>query len=178
MRRASLALGLLALASAGMAQSQSASAGVSVNAYYITQSKLKDVFGNPAITYGLNLSGLTRPQANKPTFAYNPITASKDSSRFFLLPVTIGYETQFADRGANVVPYIREEVGYAYYDVAIHNNGIDESFKAGGYVAAVEAGLVLNKSIGLKARYNLFQDRFGINLSGLELGVVYNFASF
>lgn len=178
MRRASLALGLLAIASAAMGQAQSAQVGASVNAYFLTQKKMRDVFGDPALTYGLNLSSLTRPQANKPTFAYNPIAASKGDSRFFLLPVTIGYELQFADRGSNMVPYLRGEGGYAYYDVAIHDNGIDQSFKAGGFVAAVEAGIVMNKSIGLKARYNLFQDRFGVNLSGLELGLVYNFASF
>jgi hypothetical protein len=178
MRRASIALGMIALASVAMGQSQSTQAGVSANAYFLTQKKMRDVFGDPALTYGLNLSGLTRPQANRPTLAYNPIAASKGDSRFFLLPLTIGYEIQLTDRNSNMVPYGRIEGGYAYYDVAIHDSGIDQSFKAGGFVAAVEAGLVMNKSIGLKARYNLFQDRFGVNLSGLELGLVYNFASF
>ena len=177
MRRASLALGLLAFASAAMAQ-DSAKLGVSVNAYYITESKLRDVFGNPAVTYGLNLSAINRPQANKLSYAYNPIAARKGNSNFFLLPVTVGYELQFADRQASTLPYVRAEAGYAYYDVAIHDNGWNQSFKAGGFVGAVEAGMVFNKSIALKARYNLFQERFGVNLSGIELGVVYNFASF
>lgn len=177
MRRASIALGLLALASAAMAQ-DSARLGVSVNAYYISDSKLRDVFGNPAITYGLNLSAINRPQANRLTYAYNPIAAQKGDSKFFMLPVTIGYELQFAERRASTLPYVRAEAGYSYYDIAIHDNGWNQSFKAGGFVGAVEAGVVFNRSIALKARYNLFQERFGVNMSGAELGLVYNFASF
>ncbi len=175
MRRAPFAFGLLVLASAAMAQTPTASLGVSVNAYYLDSAKLRSAFGDPAITYGVNLSAVNRPQANKPTFAYNIVTATKGDNKFFLLPATIGYEVQFADRSANVLPYARVEGGYAYYDVAIHHDDFDKSFKAGGFAGAVEAGLVFNKAIAVKARYNLFQERFGVNLSGLEVGLVYTF---
>ena len=179
MRRASLAFGLLTLAMAAHGQQQQpARFGASVSAYYISDSRLRDAFGNPALTYGVNASALSRPRANKPTFAYNVLTATKGDSKFFLVPFTIGYEKQLGDRlTAKTLPYARVEAGYAYYDVAIHDGSYNQSFKTGGFTAGAEAGIIFNRSLGLKARYNLFQDRFGVDLSGVQVGVTYNFFS-
>ena len=179
MRRLSLALGLIVLASAASAQSQKARIGASVNAYFFSDSHVREAFGDPALTYGVNLASLNRPQENKPTFAYNIISAAKGDSALFLLPFTIGYEKQFADRKtANFLPYARIEGGVAYYDVAIHNDNWDRSFKTFGGVAAAEIGVVLNKAVAIKARYNLFQDRSGVKLSGAEVGLTYSFGGF
>ncbi len=179
MRRLPLILGLAALAAAASAQDQKARLGVSVNAYYFNEGRVRDALGEPAITFGVNLAALNRPQENKPSFAYNIITASKGDSTLFLLPFTVGYEKQFANRReAKVLPYARVEAGIAYYDVALHRGGFDKSFKAGGYTAAAEVGLVLNKNLAIKGRYNLFQERSGIDLSGVEVGLTYNFGGF
>lgn len=179
MRRVSLALGLLALAAVATAQSKTARLGASVNAYFFSNSRVSDAFGEPALTYGVNLASLNRPQENKPSFAYNIISANRNDSKLFLLPFTVGYEKQFADRNAaKLLPYARIEAGVAYYDVAIHNGGYDKSFKTGGAVGAAEIGLVFNKSVAVKARYNVFQERSGVNLSGAEFGLTYSFGGF
>ncbi|GEM_PF-6084367 len=179
MRRVSLALGLLALAPLALAQNQQARLGVSVNAYFFSDKNVRDALGDPAITYGVNLSALNRPQANRLSFAYNIISASKDDSTLFLLPFTVGYERQFADRRtARLLPYARVEAGGAYYDVALHNGDYDKSFKTFGVVGAAEIGMVFNRNFALRGRYNLFQERSGVKLSGFEVGVTYNFGGF
>lgn len=179
MRRASLAFALLALAPAALAQAnQTARLGLSVNAYYFTEGRVRDALGEPALTYGLSAASLNRPRENKLSFAYNIVSAAKDDSRLFLLPVTVGYEKQFAPRRSSTLPYARVEAGFAYYDVALHDGDYDKSFKTGGAVGAAEVGVIFNGSLGLKGRYNLFQERFGVDLSGFEVGLTYTFGGF
>ncbi len=175
MRRASLALALLAAAPFAAAQASNVQLGASVNAYFFADGKLRSAFGNPAITYGANLTALNRPSANKLTFAYDIITADRGDSRLFVLPLTIGYERQFADSDASLLPYFRLEGGVAYYDVALHDGGNDLSYKSYGGVGGAEIGVVFNKALALKAKYYIFQGREGINFSGFEVGLVYNF---
>ena len=177
MRRAFLVLAPLALASVACAQQKTARLGASVNAYFFSDEKVRSALGDPALTYGANLSSISRPRANKLSFAYDIISASRDGSTLFVLPLTAGYEKQFGDRAQKLVPYARLEGGVAYYDVAIHNGDYDKSFKSYGAVGAAEVGVVLNRTLSLKAKYYLFQNR-GVGLSGAQLGVVYNFGGF
>ena len=176
MRRAPLALALLAAAPFAAAQASNVQLGASVNAYFFSDSKLRNAFGNPSLTYGANLTAINRPSANKLTFAYDIIVADRDGSRLFVLPLTVGYEKQFAERDASVLPYFRLEGGVAYYDIALHNGGNDISFKSYGAVGGAEVGLVFSKTVALKAKYYLFQSREGLTNSGFELGLVYNFS--
>lgn len=174
MRRASLALALLATAPFAAAQASNIQLGASVNAYFFGDSKLRNAFGNPSLTYGANLTTLNRPSANKLTFAYDLIVADRNDNRLFVLPLTVGYEKQFTSTDSSFLPYVRIDAGAAYYDVALHHDE-DISFKSWGAVGGIEAGIVFNKTVGLKARYYLFQGREGINFSGVEIGLVYNF---
>ena len=178
MRRAPLALVPLAFASLAGAQQKTARAGASLSTYFFADKRISQALGDPAITYGASLSEIKRPQAGKLAFAYDIISAKRSGSTLFLLPVSVGIEKQFGDSQGKAVPYARIEAGAAYYDVAIHNGGYDRSFKTGGAVGAAEIGFVLNQTFSLKAKYYLFQDRFGVNLSGAQFGVVYNFTGF
>ena len=175
MRRVPLALALLAAAPFAAAQASNVRLGASVNGYFFADSKLRDAFGNPALTYGVNLSTINRPSANRLTFAYDIITADRGDSRIFVLPFTVGYEKQFADRNASLLPYFRVDAGVSYYDIALHDGGQDTSFKSWGGVGGAEVGVVFNKTVALKAKYYLFQSREGISFSGFEVGLVYNF---
>lgn len=174
MRRVPLALVLLASASAASAQLSNVSLGVSVNGYFFADSRLRNVFGNPALTYGANLAEISAPKGNKLSFAYDFISASRDDSNLYIIPLTLGYAKSFGDEDAKLVPYFRLAAGGAYYDVGIHNDGIDRGFKTFGGVGKAEVGLVFSKTIALKANYYLFQNR-GVPLSGFEIGLVYNF---
>lgn len=176
MRRAPLALALLAAAPFAAAQASNVQIGANVNAYFFADGKLRNAFGNPALTYGANLTALNRPSANKLTFAYDIITADRGDSRLFVLPFTVGYEKQFADaKTANVLPYFRVEGGVSYYDVALHDGGNDIAYKSYGGVGGAEVGLVFSKTLAVKAKYYIFQGREGVNFSGFQVGLTYNF---
>lgn len=183
MRRASLVLGLAALSGFAAAQKVAPiSLGVSAGAYFLTDSKMRDVFGNTVLTFGVTTASLHRPEAGKLAVNYNVITGRKDDSLFVMVPVTLGYEYHFGgdtsgyvQKTSNTLPYARIEAGAAYYDVAIHDGGNDQSFKAGGAFGGAEIGVVFNDRIGVNARYNLAQERFGVNLSGFSVGLTYIF---
>lgn len=175
MRRAILALGLLSAAAVAAAQANQIRVGATVNAYFFSSKRLSDAFGDPTLTYGVNLSSLVRPRANKLSFQYDILTARRDDSVLFVVPLTAGYEVQAPNANPNVLPYARIDGGVSYNDVAIHNNGDDKSFKTFGVVASAEVGVVFQKRIGLKAKYFLFQDHDGVNLSGAQVGLVYTF---
>ena len=174
MRRALPALGLLALAPFAAAQASNVRLGVSVNSYFFTDSRLRDAFGDPALTYGANLSEISGPTGNKFGLAYDFITASRGDSQLFVVPLTLGVTRVFGDVRSSTVPYARIAVGGAYYDVAVHDNGYDKSFKTFGAVATAEAGIVFSRTVGIKAKYFVFQNR-GVPLSGIQVGLVYNF---
>ena len=148
--------------------------GASVNGYFFADHRLRDAFGNPALTYGADLSEVAAPKGDKLAFAYDVVSANRNDSRLFIVPLTVGYVKLLADRSADLIPYFRIAGGGAYYDVAVHDGGFDRSFKTFGGVGLAEAGVVFGKRIALKAKYFLFQNR-GVPLSGLEVGLTYSF---
>ena len=176
MRRLLPVFGLLALVPLAAAQASNVRLGVSVNSYLFADSRLRNAFGNPALTYGANLTEITGPRADKFGFAYDFITASKGDSQLFVVPLTLGLTRVFADKQASTIPYARIAAGGAYYDVAVHDGDYNKSFKTFGAVASAEAGIVFNRVVGLKAKYFVFQNR-GVPLSGIQIGLVYNFGA-
>ena len=176
MRRVLPALVLLALAPLAAAQASNIRLGVSVSGYFFSDSRLRNAFGNPTLAYGANLTEISSPGSNnKISFAYDFISANRDDSSLFIIPLTLGYVRTFADpKTSATVPYFRLGAGGAYYDVAVHDGGYNKSFKTFGAVGSAEVGVVLSRVVALRAKYFLFQNR-GVPLSGLQLGLVYNF---
>jgi len=163
------------IAASSMGQSLSEGLGFKVGALYPDSGLLRNVFGKQILSYGLG--GFKNQEATSRLRGdFSIISASKNGSKFFLLPVTAAYVRHFREREALEVvkfdPYVRILAGVAYYDYAIDvAPGVRKSAKTFGLTAGAELGVNVSKTVNVYARYNYFQKKDDIDFNGFTLGV-------
>jgi opacity protein-like surface antigen len=163
------------IAASSMGQSLSDGLGFKVGALYPDSALLRNVFGKQILSYGLG--GFKNEEASKKLRGdFSIISAEKNGSKFFLVPVTAAYVRHFREREALEVvqfdPYFRILAGAAYYDYAINvAPGVRKSAKTFGLTAGVELGVNVSKTVNVYARYNYFQKKDDIDFNGITLGV-------
>jgi len=77
-----------------------------------------------------------------------------------------------------VQTYLRFGAGVAYYDYALTVNGQRNAAKTFGLTGGVELGIVVSSRLNLFGRYNYFQERGGLDFSGITVGVSYSILRF
>lgn len=168
---------VLALSSFAAAQNQKdPNWGVSVGYYIPTSGEIRDQFGDALLRYGIS------PISNKysKNWAVTPdvsiLSASKDGSRAFVLPLSLNLTKGF-DQGNGTKTFVSFGAGPAYFDYKLFrlvgSDVVEYKDKTVGWNANVEVGLLVNRRFSLEARYDWFQEQDGFDLSGWSISANY-----
>lgn len=143
--------------------------------YYFSDSRLRNTFGSPVFNVGLGA-------ASAVSSGLDVISASRNGSKLFLVPLTFSVKKDLGgDKFAEVPyqPYVRLAAGVAYYDIAVTvAPGDRRSEKTFGLTGAAELGINVTERLNVYARYNFFQKRAGLDFSGFNFGISYAFFRF
>src|SRR5579871_2630272 len=104
-------------------QQPSVAIGISAGDYFLTDSTIKKAMGDSIFTVGLTPLVFGMPKANTLIPGFNIIGADKNGSNFLLIPVTLGYEWQFADAKSSTIPFARVDAGASYFNYSIEQSG-------------------------------------------------------
>ena len=154
--------------------------GVEAGAYFPTDAKIRDIFGTSVFKVGFNYGNAGR-QADKwrLTYNFNFLSADKDGSRFFLVPVTAAVGRIFGDEDSSTRTYVRAGVGFAYMDYGINVSSVDRRTDRKILPTAnVEAGVILSDRLRLGGSYNWFSKTDGLDFSGFQVTLSYSVLRF
>ena len=154
--------------------------GVEAGVYFPTDPTIRDVFGTSVAKVGFNYGNFGR-QADKwrLTGNFNFISANKDGSRFFLVPVTAAVGRMFGQPGDNSRPYVRVGAGLAYMDYSVEVSSVDRR-RARKILptAGAEVGVVIGDRLRLAGTYNWFAETDGLDFTGFQLTLGYSLIRF
>jgi hypothetical protein len=172
-------LAFLAVPLAHAQDDQGAQIGPYVGLYLPQSRELRNIFGDTILNFGIGPIASSRPAEGKIRPEISAIAASKNGSKFFILPVTAAYEVRFNRGNERTVPYARATAGAAYMDYAITRApGVRASRKTVGFAGGLEVGVLLNRNLGVSAKYNVFSKQQGIDFNGLSFNLSFSLARF
>lgn len=177
MKAAFVVAALAAVSSSAFAQNQKdPNWGVSVGYYIPTSGEIRDQFGDALLRYGIS------PISNKysKNWAVTPdvsiLSASRDGSRAFVLPLSLNLTKGF-DQGNGTKTFVSFGAGPAYFDYRLYRtvglNVVEYKDKTVGWNANVEFGLLVNRRLSIEARYDVFEEQDGFDLSGWSISANY-----
>src|SRR5476651_2555884 len=156
-----IAIAALAVVSSAFAQDNTSQLGIgiSVGIFEPTSAQIKNDVGSQFLSFGLGGAGGKRPSEGAITPEYNLIYANGNGNKFFVLPLTYGYEYHFgSDSTSKILPYERPFAGIAYFDYSITDlaSGQHSSAKQVGGTYGAEGGVLIGRKLKLSATYNYF----------------------
>jgi len=160
------------LASAQYDDASATLLGPYVGLYFPQSSELRDIFGSTVLRFGAGPIASSRPKQHtlQPDLSF--VTASKNGSKFFLVPITAAYEHQLVSSNPLFLPYVRFSAGVAYYDIAINRTPTERvSEKTWGAAGGVEVGALIAHRWGASLKYNVFEKKGGFDFNGLTFSV-------
>jgi hypothetical protein len=148
--------------------------GFRAGAYFPSDGKVRDVFGD--VIPAIGLATVTPVHPNHARFfpMLELLGTRAGKNHFFVVPLTmvVEYQLPAAEGRTHDVPFVRGEAGVAYFDYRIAHAGTLVRSRRGGGAASLEAGLLVSKSFRVGARYRLLQRFDGYDFGGVELYTV------
>ena len=151
--------------------------GVSVGIFDPSSAQIKKDLGSQFLSFGLGGAQTGRPSEGAVTPEYTLIIASGNGNKFFVLPLTYGYEYHFGSASnSKFLPYVRPFAGLAYYDYSITDlaSGQHSSAKQLGGTYGLEGGVIIGNKLKVSAAYNYFTNAGGFSFNGLTLSATYS----
>lgn len=148
--------------------------GFRAGAYFPSDGKVRDVFGDVIPAIGLATVTPVHPNHARLFPMLELLGTRAGKNHFFVLPLTMVMEYQLpaaAGRTSNV-PFARAEAGVAYFDYRIGRQGSIVRSRRGGGAASLEAGVLVSRSFRVGARYRFLQHFDGYDFGGVELYTV------
>jgi hypothetical protein len=148
--------------------------GFRAGAYFPSDGKVRDVFGD--VIPAIGLATVTPVHPNHARFfpMLEILGTRAGKNHFFVVPLTLVAEYQLpaaAGRTSNV-PFVRGEAGVAYFDYRIGRQGTIVRSRRGGGAASLEAGVLVSRSFRVGARYRFLQHFDGYDFGGVEIYTV------
>jgi len=169
-----------AVAAVSLVHAQGVQVGPRVGAFLPQSAVVRDAFGSaiPDFGFGRTRTGVSRGGSLRNDI--NVINANRNGNRLFLVPANLMLEVPLTmDENADgLQPYVRVGGGVAYMDYALTVNGNRVAAKTFGLTGSAELGVVFAKRWNLFGRYNYFQQRSGIDFSGITVGLSFSIVQF
>jgi hypothetical protein len=148
--------------------------GFRASAYFPSDGKIREVFGDVIPAFGLATVTPMHPNHARLYPALELFGMRSGKNHVYAVPLTLVGEYQLpAGSGRrNNVPYLRGEAGIAYFDYRVERGGVRVRSRRGGAVGAVDAGVLVSGAFRVGARYRLMQHFDGYDFGGVELYTV------
>ncbi len=162
--------------------------GIGVGLFYPSSGQVKADVGSQFLSFGLAGTSTGLPSQGTITPEYNLIWGNGNGNKFFLLPVTVGYQYNFGintnihrvgNYSGTFLPYLRPFAGLAYFDYSITDFASETHYsdKQIGATYGLEGGVLISSRLKLSATYNFFTQTNGISFNGFTVSATYSFLS-
>ncbi|MBX3118645.1 MAG: outer membrane beta-barrel protein [Fimbriimonadaceae bacterium] len=168
------------LATGAMAQSGSNRPwfALQAGAYFFTSSELRDRFGDPLPSIGIQPFTAKIGRDWQVIGDIKFLTASRDGSRLFVVPVSASVSKKFADPDARVIPIVRVGAGPAYYDYSIMRTSGRVKDRTFGWNTNAGIDFVFDKRWALSFRYDQYSKTDGLDFSGMTVAITFGLVRF
>jgi|APCry1669188879_1035177.scaffolds.fasta_scaffold134656_1 hypothetical protein len=148
-------------------------AGPSVSLYYPIGSTLKNAFSSQILSFGFGPVDAVSSSQGRFRTGVNFITASDHGNKMLLIPLSGIYERDFNPNESSTHPYGRIGAGVTYYDYSFRSGLKKYSNKALGASGFAELGVNISGRLNIYGRYNVFDQKDGVNFNGWSVGISY-----
>lgn len=173
---------------AAVGQDRRAWWGLDVGGYFPTNGEMRDIFGDVLLRVGVRPFEQRISDKWKFIVDVNALSARKNGSKLFLMPVTFGFTRSFGSPESRTIPFVQVAAGPAYYDYSI-NREVEITAEGGkgseterfskkrfGANANIEAGVLIDKRFALVARADFYTKADDFDFNGISL--TFSYAAF
>ncbi len=148
--------------------------GISAGAYFPQSAALREAFDDAILSVGFQVIDDRFEDRWKFKPDLSLIRAERRGNDLTVAILSFGAGRSFG-KSESSTPYVQGGVGLAYFDYDFVAGGTSYNDSRLGWATHVEAGVIMNQSLKLSARYNFLSKQSGVNFSGLELTLSYGF---
>lgn len=152
--------------------------GIQGGAYFFTSSELRDRFGDPLASIAFQPFTAKIGRDWQVIGDVHILSASRNGSRLFALPLTASVSKKLGNPDARVLPVLRFGVGPSYYDYSIQRTSGRVKDKAWGWNSNVGLDLVFDKRWALSFRYDQYSKTNDFDFSGLTVAITFGLIKF